>query len=207
MKLFLSSSFEKTANLLKEKTPNIKGQKVIFIPNPADNETGDKWWIDLDRKAFEKIGCEIVEVDLRKETVESFRKYLENANILHFCGGSVLYTISLIKEKGLLDLIKEFVTKEKIIYTGTSAGSMIVAKDLSLSSVDPEEKGNVEKVKDYNGLGFVNFLVVPHCNTEDFTEANLEMVKVLSKYNQPAIFIYDNQAIWVEDDKFEILDC
>lgn len=205
MKLFLASSFDETANLLKDKVPSINKMKVIFVSNPADNAKGDKWWIELDRKAYEKLGCEINEVDLRNETEETLRKHLEEGNILHVCGGSVLYTISLIKKRGLFDLIKEFVVNEKVIYTGSSAGSMICADDLSLCSVDPEEKENVGTITDYGGFGFVNFLIVPHCNNADFTEANIEMTKVMSKHNKPALFIYDNQAVWVQDDEFVIL--
>ncbi|MEI8123919.1 MAG: Type 1 glutamine amidotransferase-like domain-containing protein, partial [bacterium] len=125
----------------------------------------------------------------------------------HFCGGSVLYLINLLREKGFDKLIIDFVRKDRIIYTGTSAGSMIVAEDLKLSYYDPEETEyiDVKKMKDFSGLKFVNFLIIPHTNNKDFSKGNVEMVKYLSKFSQSLIFIYDNQAVWVEDDKFEIL--
>ncbi|MDD5547804.1 MAG: Type 1 glutamine amidotransferase-like domain-containing protein [Candidatus Pacebacteria bacterium] len=207
MKLFLASSFDKTAPLLEKKLQEpIKGKKVIFIANPADCYEGDRWWIKLDRDAFIKLGCEIIEIDLRNILKEEFIKKLEKSDIIHFCGGSVLYSISLIKEKGFDKLIKEFVKKNKVIYTGTSAGSMIVAKDLSLSVFDSDEKQFVDKIKDYSGLGLVNFLIMPHSNNNDFSEGNIKAVSFLPKYSQPVIFLYDNQAIWVVDDKIEIIE-
>jgi len=209
MKLFLASSFDKTANLLADKIGRkIKGKKVIFIANASDTHTGDKWWIDTDRQAFIKLGCKVTEVDLRVIPEKDFEKLLKKSHIIHFCGGSVLYLIDLLRERGLAKLVTHFVRKGKIIYTGTSAGSMIVAQDLKLSYFDPEEKGyiDVEKIKDFSGLGLVNFLIIPHTNNKDFTQGNVELVKYLPKFSQPLIFIYDHQAVWVEDDMYKIIE-
>jgi len=206
MKLFLASSFAQTSKLLEQKLQKpIKGKKIIFIANPADYSTGDKWWIKADRDAFIKLGCDVIDVDLRIISEKDLKKYLETSDIIHFCGGSVFYTILIIKERGFDKIIKEFVEKDKIIYSGTSAGSMIVSEDLSLDASDPEEKQAVEKLKDYFGLGLVNFLIVPHSNNKDFVEGNTEMIKLLPKYPVPTIFISDNQVVWVENNKFEIL--
>ncbi len=208
MKLFLASSFDQTASLLKKKLNNkVKGKKVIFIANASDTHKGDTWWVRIDREAFIKLGCKTIDVDLRSVSKTDFDKLLKTSDIVHFCGGSVLYLINLLKEKGFDKLVIDLVKKGKIIYTGTSAGSMIPAKDLKLSYYDPEEKEyiDVEKMKDFSGLGLVNFLIIPHTNNKDFTKGNVEMVKFLPKFSQPLIFIYDNQAVWVEDDKFEIL--
>ncbi|MFZ2038977.1 MAG: Type 1 glutamine amidotransferase-like domain-containing protein [Minisyncoccia bacterium] len=206
MKLFLASSFEKTASIFEQKLQtSLKGKKVIFISNAADNHTGDKWWVNSDRDAFNKHNAVIIETDLRTIPKDDFDNLLNTSDIIHFCGGSILYTISLIKEKGFDTLIADYVKNDKIIYSGTSAGSMIVAKDLSLEMFDPEEKPYVANMKDLSGLGLTNFIIMPHSNNADFMEGNVEIIKLLSKYSQPVIFIYDNQAVWVEDDKFEIV--
>jgi len=206
MKLFLSSSFEKTAGLLESKIGRkIKGKKVIFIENASDNHTGDIWWIRTDREAFLKLGCDIVDTDLRNISKDDFTKLLKDSDIIHFCGGSVLYLINLIKEKGLKEIIVDAVKKNKIVYTGTSAGSMVVSTDLSLCAFDQDEKDEYKKKENYCGLALLNFLILPHSNNIDFTGANIKMVEKLSNFSQPVIFIYDNQAVFVEDDKFEIL--
>ncbi len=207
MKLFLASSFDKTAKLLKTKLGKINGKKVIFIANASDTHKGDTWWIRTDREAFEKLGCKISDIDLRTITKGDLKSFLEESHIIHFCGGSVLYLINLLREKGFDKLITDYVRKGKIVYTGTSAGSMIAADDLKLCYFDPEEKEyiDVEKIKDFSGLKLVNFLIMPHTNSKDFTKGNIETVKMLPKYSQPLVFIYDNQAVWVEDGKFEIV--
>ena len=207
MKLFLASSFVETANLFKKKIGKIKGKKVVLIANASDTHKGKTWWVDDDRNAFKKLGCLVKDIDLRIISKIDLEKVLQESDIIHFCGGSVLYLINLLREKGFDKLIIDSVRKDRIIYTGTSAGSMIVAEDLKLSYYDPEETEyiDVKKMKDFSGLKFVNFLIIPHTNNKDFSKGNIEMVKYLPKFSQPLVFIYDNQAIWVEDDKFEIL--
>ena len=206
MKLFLASSLDKTISLFSKKlTRPIKGRRVIFITNAADNHKGDKWWIKFDKDAFIKIGCNLVEVDMRQITKKDFKSELEKSDIIHFCGGSVLHLISVIKKRNFSKLIINAVRKDKIIYSGTSAGSMIVAKDLSLNAFEPDEKQYLKETKDYSGLGLVNFMVMPHCNNKYFVKGNKKMIENLSGASQALIFIYDNQAVWVEDDKLEVV--
>ena len=102
-------------------------------------------------------------------------------------------------------MITDAVRKNRIIYSGTSAGSMIVADDLSLTVFDPDERRYLKEAKNYSGLGLVNFMVVPHCNNKGFVKGNKKMVENLPKASQALICIYDNQAVWVEDDKIKIL--
>ena len=106
--------------------------------------------------------------------------------------------------KGVADITRA-VRADKIIYSGTSAGSMIASSDLSLCSFDDDEKKYVEGKKDFSGIGFVNFLIIPHTNNKDFIKSNTQMIEHLADNPQTLIFINDNQAVWVNDKKFEIL--
>jgi len=206
MKLFLASAFNQVASQFEQKMKNVlKGKKVIFIANPADTYKGDKWWVKIDRDVFEKLGYEIFDCDLRSISMEEFSQRLIESDVIHVCGGSVFYTISLMREKGFDKPIKEFVRDDKIVYSGTSAGSMIVSTDLSLDKLDLEEKEFVAKIDDFSGLGLVKFLIMPHANNKDFTDGDAELVRHLPEYSQPLIFLYDHQAVWVGNDKFEIV--
>lgn len=209
MKLFLASSFDKTIKIFEKKLgTSISGKKVIFVANAADKHTTDTWWVRVDREAFVKHGCNLSEIDLRNISESDLEKLLNVSDIIHFCGGSVLYLLNLIKEKGLSNIIIDQVRKGKIIYSGTSAGSIIPALDLRLFNFDSEEKEyiDVESIKDFSGLGLVNFLILPHTNNIDFVDANTVVVRHLPEFSQPALFLYDNQAVWVEGDKFEIVE-
>jgi dipeptidase E len=203
MKLFLASSLDKTAKLLSKST-DTKEKTVLFIANASDITEG-KWWVDADREAFKKIGCKINEIDLRSITKKDFSEELNNSDFIHFCGGSVLYLISLLRQKGFDKLIIDAIKKDEVIYTSSSAGSMIVAKDLSLCAFDMDEPDECKKKENYSGLDLVNFLILPHSNNKDFTDANLNMVKQLPNFAQPTIFLYDNQAVFVEGNTFKIV--
>jgi dipeptidase E len=206
MKLFLASSIDKTLNLLLNKLNySLSGKKVLFIENASDNEEGDKWWITLDREAFEKAGAKAITLDLRENNKEAFKEKINEVDIIHFCGGSVLYLMSLIRKQDLQQVIVDAVKNNDVLYTGTSAGSMIAARDLSLSKYDPDEEGFVEDVEDFSGLGLVDFLVIPHAGNKDFIESDIKMVEKLPEYNQTLMFLYDNQAIWVEGEGIKLL--
>ena len=204
MRLFLASSINKTAKLIPEFT-KVKNGIVLFVANASDCDIGDKWWIDADREALKEVGFTIKDIDLRNISKENFEIELNNSDIIHFCGGSVLYLISLLRQKGFDNALIDAVRNNKIIYSGTSAGSMITAADLSLSAFDPEEPEDYKKEQNYLGLGLVNFLIIPHCNSKDFTGSNQKMVKEVPNFSQPLIFIYDNQAVFVQDDNFKII--
>ncbi len=210
MRLFLASSFDETAQLLPKKLGSVKDKKVLFVANASDNQSGDRWWIKTDRDAFEKLGCKVQDLDLRSVSSEELASQMEEAHIIHFCGGSTLYLASLIRNRGLAQIITDFIKQDKIIYTGTSAGSMIPAKGLDISIYDAEEKPYLEKAKDgdshYTGLGLVNFIIIPHASNREFLEANIETAKHLPENTAPLVFLNDNHAVWVEGDKFEILE-
>lgn len=210
MKLFLASSLDKTLPLLLSKLSKpVSEMKVIFVANTADPYE-DKWWVDLDRQAFKKAGFQLLEIDLRKVSKDDFAKELDNADILHICGGLVLYFLALIRERGIDEIIKDYVQNDRIIYTGTSAGSIIAAQSVELyryEKYDKKETEIVKNISDFSGLGFVDFLIIPHTGNEEQDELHKEMVehKYLAEYHAPLIFLRDNQAIWVDDEKIEII--
>ena len=206
MKLFLASSLDKTMPLLFERIPKPAQEvKVLFVENPAD-PFEDKWWVTADRDAFRKQGAELIDVDLKKISKEAFIQYIENADVLHICGGSVFYLLSLLKTKGFDKVIVDSVRNNKILYTGTSAGSIIASQSAWLYLFDKEEAEFAKDMTDFSCLGLVNFLIIPHCENPRFTESNKNMiVENLPKHSQPILLLYDTQAVWVDNNKYEIV--
>jgi peptidase E len=190
MKLFLASSLDKTLSLFKNKLDGNKKYKVIFIANAAD-PFEDQWWVEADRKEFIKQGFELMETDLRNLDGDQLKSELASADIVHVCGGSVFYLLSIVKQKGIDTAIIESVKNGKVIYTGTSAGSILASTSNEIYKHDPEESKYSNLLSNYSGLGLVKFLIVPHCNNPEFVDA--------------LFLLNDNQAIWVEDDRFELL--
>ena len=201
MKLFLSSTSEALPLISKLLPKKGKGAKVLFSENASDMIPGDHFWVTNDKKAFKKIGCSVVETDLRKLSKAEFTKLLKASDIIHFCGGSTAYLISLLQKNGFGTLISKSVQQGKIIYSGTSAGSMISADSLKLITLDKDkdERKFIRQMKSSNGLGLVNFLLVPHCNQADFIGYAQSLVGHLPKNPQSLILIHDKQAVAVVD--------
>jgi dipeptidase E len=204
MKLFLASSLDQTIFQLDKMINKQSKLEVLFIGNAAD-VYDDKWWVDLDRKSFQNHGYEVIDVDLNVITEKKLVSLLNEADIIHVCGGSVFHILSLLKEKNFLQIIKQAVIDRKIIYTGTSAGSIIASERVGLYLYDEEEKKFLKEDADFTAFGFVNFLIIPHAENEDFMESNKEMVGHAADINLSLIVLKDNQAVWVEDNKIQFV--
>lgn len=205
MKLFLTSSLDKVVELLVNKLGQEPSTlKVLFVANAADHYE-NIWWVDLDRKAFAKYNFKIEELDLRKIDAKQLQTKLDTADILHICGGSVLYLLGLLQQGKVIEVIQNSVRDGKVIYTGTSAGSMIVAPDVTLSKFDEEEQKYMDSISDYTGLNLVNFYIIPHCENAEFLASTKAMMDYLPQNKTPVLLLNDSHAVWVKDGKNEIL--
>ena len=190
--------------LFQRITKPAKEARVLFIDNAAE-PFEDKWGVTADREAFLRLGCNLVDIDLREISKGDFLLHIASADILHICGGSVLYLLSLIKQKGFDEVIISSVRDNKILYTGTSAGSIIVAPSVDLFMYDEEEADFAKKGMDFTGLGLGSFLILPHINNPEYVEGRKNMFAHLIEYSRPILLLHDSQAVWVEDKKFDLV--
>ena len=203
MKLFLTSALSQTIGLLKDRIAD-SADRVLFITNAADPFDVTPW-VDADREAFKNNGFKVEDVDLRTYNLDQFEMKLKNADIIHFCGGSVFYLLSLLKNKGFEDIIIKYVKNEQIIYTGTSAGSIIVAPTCDIYQYDTDENPFYKNSDEAKGLDLAHVVILPHCNNPEFTENNKNVVAHASTYHIPLLLLHDNHALWVGDSIFEVL--
>ena len=214
-RLFLASEIAsvlvklpKLANFLPENT------KVLFVENAAVpyGNPNELSWVKNDREAFLKMGFEVEILDILSfKSEQEIETKLSSFEIIHFCGGNTLYLNYLIHKTRLYSILKEKVTNGKIIYTGTSAGSMVASPDLYeiknslLEEIDSKYIEGIER-KDYIGLNLVPFLIIPHTNNPDFIPDNIQTIQNLPKYKHPLITLADGQAVWCEGGKFGIVE-
>lgn len=213
MTLFLASSLDKTLPLLKPLLQGKSATKVAFIANASDHAEGyspelvegEPWWVNNDRIKFEKLGYTVTNVDLRTITSDELSRVLEDSDILHVAGGSVFYLVGLINKRGFETILTDVIKSGSIIYTGTSAGSMIVCPSLAMFAFDEEEKQFLGDVPDQKGLGLINFGIMPHSNNMEFISEFDKVMEKLPINTEPLLFIQDTQAVWVENDVFKIV--
>lgn len=212
--LFLASSLDKTIDqfvtlLNLEPAKN----RVAFVETasiPYGNPE-NFFWVSEDKQAFVDKGFRLEVFDFTKLTTLDLETKLTEFDIIHFCGGNTLYLNYLLHKTGFGETVKQKVLSENLIYTGTSAGSMVVAPDLFEIKNSLTEDIDLKFLEgiargDYIGLNLVPFLIIPHTNNADFVTTNQELVQKLPNYKYPLIFLQDNQAIFVQNDKFEIIE-
>lgn len=143
-------------------------------------------------------------VDISALPREKWEPRLREADVLLFEGGNTFHLMHWIKKSGLDKLFPELL-KEKVCI-GISAGSMVMTQSLFLSEsklLYDEDPGDVAQDK---ALGFVDFNIMPHFNSEDFPDVNEINMKRVSKESKYPIYALDNDsAIKVVDDKIEIV--
>lgn len=209
MKLLLTSagntnkSIEKA--LLELLGKPVSESHITFIPTAMHPEKGDKNWVVEDMENFRKLGFETFDViDLAVVGRDIWVPSFEQADILVFGGGNVKFLLDWIRKSGVEEILPALLTTK--VYVGISAGSMITAKHISLTSSSIlyyEETGNLEDMK---GLGFVDYEIRPHLNSKWFPKVRLDYLDTLRKEtNSPLYAIDDQTALQVVDGKTEII--
>lgn len=204
MRLFLTSAASHVVHLLPGLANIVPPQTLVsFIANAADNSS-DPWWIREDRAKLVELGFLVQDIDLRQLAGQPLLDKLSVSQAIFVAGGNTYYLLQKFHDSGLFDNISTFLNKG-IIYIGSSAGSALAGPDISPTRTqdDPAQAPNL---KSFTGLNLVNFSVIPHFGTP---EDKLEYMKTFADiYEMPYPFITltNNQAVWVEDGKFQLLD-
>jgi dipeptidase E len=128
-KLFLASYFSPVAKLFVEFTQNTcTGKKVVFIPTASVPEKVT-FFVDGDKKALGKLGLIIYELEVSKASREEIENKITNADYIFVAGGNTFFLLQELKRSGVDKLIIEHIKRGKI-YISTSAGSIIVSKNI-----------------------------------------------------------------------------
>lgn len=121
---------------------------------------------------------------------------INNADILYLPGGAPDLMFERIKEKELLDALKNF----KGIVIGSSAGAMI---QLEKYHISPDNE--YFKFSEHEGLGYINeFFIEVHYNRR--IKQKSSMRKMRKKYLKPIYTIPDDGMVIVKDSKIITLN-
>ena len=166
---------------------------LVFIPTAANPEEGNKNWLANDINNFRKLGFasfDVIDISVVSKDIwlPSFRK----ADVLVFGGGNVKYLSDWIKKLDLKDTLTELL--ETKVYVGISAGSMVTAKKISLSSsgiLYYEQTGNL---KDVEGLALVRFELFPHLNSKSFQKITVDYLQKIAQKNLNTFYAIDDDT-------------
>lgn len=178
---------------------------ITFIPTAANMEKGDKTWLVTDMHNLLKLGFAAFDVmDISAVPKDIWLPSFENADILVFGGGNVEYLLTQLEKTGLKGLLPKLL--ETKVYMGISAGAMVTAKTISLSKAGMlywEKTGTFENRE---GLGFVNFEVLPHLNSEWVPNVRLDYLEKLAKQTPATFYALDDaSAIKVDGSNISVV--
>ena len=210
MKLLLTSG-GLTNKSISQELFELVGKKpeettLAFIPTAANVEEGDKRWLidDLYNIKQQNLKC-IDIVDISALPKEIWLPRLEAADVLFFSGGNTSHLMYWLEKSGLDKLLPELLKTR--VYVGISAGSIVTAPTLELSSND--KKLFYEETFGYRNekaLGFVDFHIRPHLNSPNFPNITKEgLQEIANKVKEPIYVLDDQSAVKVVDGKIEVI--
>jgi dipeptidase E len=209
MKLLLTSGGLMNKSIvaaLQDLAPKpLKELKLVFIPTAANVEKGDKWWLIDDLNNCQKTGFSAIDiVDFTAVPKDVWLPRLQDADIYLFGGGNTFHLAHSLQKSGLDKLLPELLKTR--IYMGISAGSVITGKNITLSDsvrLYSEDIGNVDAM---HGLGFVDFQIRPHLDSEHFPQMNSNVLKEVTKDIPDTVYAIDDQsAIKIDGDDMTII--
>jgi dipeptidase E len=200
-KLFLASSFKDVANRL---TPfageDIKGKTVAFIPTASIPETV-KFFVSSGRKALEKLGLIVDELEISTALNEEISGKLQNNDYIYVSGGNTFFLLQELKRTGADKIIAEQINAGKL-YIGESAGSMVVSPNIEYAK-DLDSCKKAPNLDTFAALNIIDFYPLPHHTNFPFKKA---VEKVISKYESTLTLypISNSQVILVDETNVKI---
>lgn len=198
MKLFLASEAKHpdTMAKLEEYVGGLKGKNIAFIPTAANGENMyDDWRTNSTTWNMVKNFGNSESVVLEEFKNEDVIKKLLGRDIIWFTGGSCGYLMYWIRRCGIDKRIDEIL--EKSVYVGSSAGSMVTYKDLSIADwyVGESEPG----ASSIPGFGLVDFEIYPH-----YEDHLYDQIKTLYK-GKKLYLLKNGEEIIVENNKVSVI--
>ena len=199
-KLFLVSSFEDVADIFEDFEKDLNGKTVTFIPTASKVEKV-VFYVDAGRKALEKMGLIVDELDISTATSAEIITKIKNNNFIYVTGGNTFFLLQELKRTGADQVIIDEANAGKL-YIGESAGAMITSANIEYAKgMDSVKKA--PDLKNFDGLGVVEIYPVPHYTNPPFKKSAQKIVDTYSSTLKLSP-ISNNDAIVVNDNEIEI---
>ncbi len=201
MKLYLSSyripDVKAFSNFVGKLPRDIK---FCLILNAKDNKTP---WERAEKAKeltgyFSQQGFSVEELDLRDYIgkQEDLKKKLGEFDVLWLNGGNTYFLRSAIAQSKSEDILKK-VFEGGVVYGGDSAGAIIAGQTLKYFDAADDPSGLPSVI--YEGLGFVDFSVLPHWDSVKFHDILEGIKKHLEVEGHKTIPLTDSAFLLIED--------
>lgn len=174
--------------------------RVAFIPTAAAPYE-DKWFMENDLQTYKALGYQIHELDLKEKNIDQLREATKGIDVVFVSGGSALYLLEHVQKSGFDQLVPELLD-QGTIYAGASAGAMLVAP--TLEPAKGFDEGLQLDLQSYDGLGLVDYLLMPHFDSPKYADAWQQVQK---EHEGMVEFrpLRDDQAMLIQDGQEQLL--
>lgn len=173
--------------------------KVLFIPTAANVEENPTY-VDRDRKILKDANINFKEFDISGQSKQGIEKALSGVDVVIVEGGNTFYLLEKVLESGFDEVIKSLLPSG-VIYVGTSAGAVLAGPNIEPVKYfdNPHEASSL---KSYEGLGLVNFIILPHFHPDDKT-----FEKTINEFGKKykLIKLTNDQTILVEGNNWKLV--
>lgn len=167
---------------------------LLFIPTAA---VGEGWFpIDeVDVQPFRDMGFTVTMFDA--STVDTVAPdFLDRFQAVYVSGGNTFFLLKHLKKTGLFGMIQDAVVAGRLVYMGSSAGSVVATPDITYAGdLDDPSLGDGNNP----GFGFVNYSIVPHQGHETFGPFVDKQLSAWKEEDGPVRPMTDGQVIIVEN--------
>lgn len=200
--LFLASIGRNTLDKFVESLNGVPTDfKVAFIPT-ASTLHKNNWFVVEDRNKLIDLGFKVVDINLEHKTKKQLSQELRGFDIIFVAGGNTFYLLQEVRKSHFDEVLIPLIEKG-VIYIGSSAGTLLVGPSIELAE-NIDNQLDAPELNSYEGLGLVDFAVLPHYNDSKFKQKidqNILSKRPLYK----TIKISDHQAVLVRGGKFKII--
>jgi dipeptidase E len=200
-KLLLASSFEKFADKLDTiPHPALSSLNVVCIPTAAYGE--EKWdWLPRDMAPVQKRAKTFREFNIAGQSLADVRQALQGADVIYVTGGNTYYLLEQAQKCDFKGALKEAMNTGAT-YFGTCAGAILVCPRIDFIA----DMDNVAKatLTEFNGLGLVDFLVMPHTDNEGYGPVVKRLTAELKAKHETVIGLRDDQALYIHGNYIEV---
>jgi dipeptidase E len=193
MKMLLTSAGINNSSIANTLKKWVKDIRIAFIPTASNVEDGDKDWLIDDYNDCRKLGS-IDIVDISALDKKIWLPRLQKASVIVVGGGNTEHLMKCIVSSGLREELPRLL-KDRV-YVGISAGSIVMSKTLNASS---EFLYGDENKRAPTGLGYIDFNVRPHLNSEHFPRVKDSILKKVVKKLDGDTYALDNSSAVVVD--------
>jgi dipeptidase E len=204
MKLYLSSLVIPNSKELFALLPKNGSLSVAIIPNAWDVYPKEKRQPEIDglQKTFSELGITPKLIDIANIQGDKLQAELAEHSLVWVMGGNSFYLAHLVNQAGMASFLPSLLEQD-LVYGGESAGAVLACPTLHGVELldDPKEAPEVI----WDGLGLVDFGIVPHWGMEKYAEllekCKVEMekyVKVRTLTNDQAISVLNEEINTIE---------